>query len=115
MDMLNSTDIWTYRATIATTDDLEGFDVEAEDGSIGDVDEATTEVGSAGIVVDTGPWIFGKKVVLPAGTIEQVDLESRKVFVGLTKDQIKASPEYDADRYDDAYRSELGTYYADSM
>ena len=38
--------------------------MEATDGSIGKVDEATSEGGSSYIVVDTGPWIFGKKVQL---------------------------------------------------
>jgi hypothetical protein len=47
--------------------DLTGFDVEAADGSIGKVDEATQEVGESYLVVDTGVWIFGKKVLLPAG------------------------------------------------
>jgi hypothetical protein len=65
-------------------------------------------------VVDTGPWIFGKKVVLPAGTLQRVDLNARKVFVNRTKDQIKSSPEYDPDRVDDDYRSRLATYYADA-
>ena len=44
-----------------------GFGVEAIDGSIGKVDEATYDTDSSSIVVDTGPWIFGRKVMLPAG------------------------------------------------
>jgi hypothetical protein len=110
--MLNQTDMWTYRSNLSTTQDLEGFDVEARDGSIGEIDEATNEVGGSFVVVDTGPWIFGRKVVLPAGTIENIDLDNRKVVVGLTKDQIKNSPEYDPDRFDDDYRGRLGNYYA---
>src|SRR6187200_308615 len=105
--MLNQTDMWTYRSNLSTTQDLEGFDVEARDGSIGEIDEATNEVGGSFVVVDTGPWIFGRKVVLPAGTIENIDLDNRKVVVGLTKDQIKNSPEYDPDRFDDDYRGRL--------
>jgi stress response protein YsnF len=50
-------------------------------------------------------------VVIPAGMIERIDLEGRKVFIGLTKDQIKDSPEYDPDRFDDDYRARLGSYY----
>ena len=110
--MQNESTIWAYRPTIAVDEvDLEGFDVEARDGSIGKIDEATDEVGKGHIVVDTGPWIFGRKVVLPAGTIERIDLEDPHVFVGLTKDQIKNSPAYDPDRFDEDYRTELGTYY----
>jgi hypothetical protein len=106
-------EIWTYRPSVVAPDvDLEGFEIEARDGSIGKIDEATNETGSSSVVVDTGPWIFGKKVVLPAGVIERLDLQSRKVFVDLTKDQIKDSPEYDPDRFDEAYRTRLGSYYA---
>ena len=47
-----------------------GYDVEAIDGSIGKIDGATLETDSGHIVVDTGPWIFGKKVMLPVGVLK---------------------------------------------
>ena len=89
--------IWTHRETVVgsgiDSTDIVGFGVEALDGSIGKVDEATYDAGSAYIVVDTGPWIFGKKVVLPAGVIQHVDSEDEAVYVNRTKDQIKDAPE----------------------
>ena len=107
------TNMWTYRESVVAPDvDLDGYSVEARDGSIGKIDESTYETGSASVVVDTGPWIFGKKVVLPARVIGRIDLEDEKVYVNLTKDQIKNSPEYDPDRYDDEYRTRLGAYYS---
>ena len=111
--MQNTREMWSYRTSLTETAqaDLEGFDVRARDGSIGHIDEATNEVNRQSIVVDTGPWIFGRKVVLPAAMIETIDMDNRTVVVGLTKDQIKDSPEYDPDRYDDDYRSRLGSYY----
>ncbi|MGW7317209.1 PRC-barrel domain-containing protein [Streptomyces sp. NPDC054865] len=92
---------------------LVGFKVEASDGHIGKVDEATEDVDSSYIVVDTGPWIFGKEVLLPAGTVVRVDMKEEKVLVNLTKEQIKDSPEYDKDKHrgDAAYRDEVGRYY----
>jgi hypothetical protein len=64
--------------------------------------------------VDTGPWIFGKKVMLPAGVISRVDHDDEQVFFNRTKDQIKEGPEFDADLYrDDAYRGQLGSYYGE--
>jgi hypothetical protein len=73
---------------------------------------ATNEVGSSYIVVDTGPWIFGKKVLLPAGTIDRVDTDGGNVYVDLTKDQIKDSPEFDQSSYNEpAYRNRVGDYY----
>ena len=104
--------MWTYREEIWTTADLTGFKVEATDGEIGAVDEKTNDVGSSYIVVDTGPWIFGKKVLLPAGVIDRVDLDNRHLFVNRTKDEIQNAPEWDETRYTDpAYRNEIGTYY----
>jgi hypothetical protein len=105
-------DMWTYREEIWVTTDLTGFKVEALDGEIGSVDEKTTEVGSSFIVVDTGPWIFGKKVLLPAGVIDRVDLQDRHLFVNRTKDEIQHAPEFDETRYTDpTYRQEIGSYY----
>lgn len=92
--------------------DLAGFDIEATDGGIGKIDEASYDVGGSYVVVDTGPWIFGKKVMLPAGVIERVDLDSQTVFVDRTKDEIKNSPEFDEEMSrDKTYRSRLGSYY----
>jgi hypothetical protein len=94
---------------------LDGYDVEATDGGIGSVDEASNEVDGAHLVVDTGPWIFGRKVLLPAGTVHRVDHAERKIYVDLTKEQIKNSPEYDPDTFDKPdYRAQVGTYYEDT-
>ena len=49
------TDVWTYRTGLGDTTDLEGFDVHATDGDIGNIDEATYDVGASYVVVDTGP------------------------------------------------------------
>jgi hypothetical protein len=104
-------EIWTY--TIETpTVDLNGFKVEARDGGIGKVDEATNQAGGSFIVVDTGPWIFGKRVMIPAGFITNIDLDAQTIDLGLTKDEIKQAPEFDKDRYlDQSYRTTLGDYY----
>ncbi|WP_157249044.1 PRC-barrel domain containing protein [Nonomuraea typhae] len=106
--------MWSYGSGVYDDDTLNivGFDVEATDGSIGSVDEAQHEVGSRYIVVDTGPWIFGSKHVLPAGTVVRIDPQERKVYLARTKQEIKDAPKYDKDTYrDSSYREELGTYY----
>jgi hypothetical protein len=98
---MSTTDLWTYReGTIANTD-LIGFKVEAVDGSIGKIDEASNEIGASYLVVDTGPWIFGKKVMLPAGVIDRIDTDEETVYVNRTKDEIKDAPEFDESRYRD--------------
>jgi PRC-barrel domain protein len=109
------TDIWTYSEDYTSKPmNIQGFEVNATDGDIGKVDEATYDVGSSYIVVDTGPWIFGRKVLLPAGVIQDIDLDNKKVLVRLTKDQIKNSPELDEtmDHTSDVYREKVGSYYS---
>jgi hypothetical protein len=103
--------MWTYSVS-AKNLDLTGFNVEARDGGIGKVDEATYDAGGSFVVVDTGPWIFGHKVMLPAGVIRDVDLDTETVFVDRMKDEIKNAPEFDEKKYrDEKYRGELGEYY----
>ena len=109
-------ELWEFRSTIPTRE-LTGFGVEARDGSIGKIDESTQDVGSAAVVVDTGPWIFGRKVVIPAGAIEGVNTDQKQVHVSMTKDQIKNSPEFDQQKGwpNEQHRSELNDYYDNEM
>ena len=104
------------RTTVAATPDgggpgfsldLTGYTVRAVDGEIGKVAKA----GDTDLVVDTGPWIFGRSVLLPAGVVERVDHRSRTVVVDRTKEQIKDAPEY-VDTPD--YRDRLAHYYRDT-
>jgi hypothetical protein len=111
---MTTPNIWTSTVATAPNVDVTGFSVEASDGSIGKVDEATNEASGSFIVVDTGPWIFGKKVMLPAGVIRDIDPDTETVFVHLMKDEIKNAPEFDETSYrDQSYRDELGRYYSD--
>ena len=111
-------DAWNYRESTgvsASQEDLTGFKVHAVDGDIGKIDAASRDVGAGYVVVDTGPWIFGRKVMLPAGTVERVDWNDMTVHVDRTKSQIKDSPELDEkNRTDRSYRDRLGSYYGDT-
>ena len=110
-ELWSFTDYESWRGT-----HLAGFKVQAVDGEIGAVDEATYDIGASYIVVDTGPWIFGKKVLLPAGVVDMVDVANRKLIVNRTKDEIEKAPEFDPERYkDEAYRNNIGTYYGERM
>ena len=109
-------DPWSYREDVTpTSHDLTGYKVEATDGGIGKVDSASHELNAACLVVDTGPWIFGRKVLLPAGVVNHVDHDEQKIYVDRAKEQIKSAPEYDPDNHaDPAYRDKVGGYYGDS-
>jgi hypothetical protein len=110
--MKTGTDMWVYNPTHDAQRSWVGYDVHATDGDIGTIDEMSTEVGRGCVIVDTGFWIFGKKRLIPAGTVRSVDHENRRVDLTLTKDQVKDAPDYDAvRREDDAYWSETARYY----
>jgi hypothetical protein len=110
-------DVWKYRTTWDTGREVAGYDVEAVDGSIGEVDAATTGATQDAqrncLVVDTGFWIFGKKRLLPVGVVDRVDHDHRTVYVSMTKDEIKQAPDFDDtdQTYGDEYYDEVGGYY----
>lgn len=106
-------DIWILRNEQWREIDVTGFDVEALDGKIGTVDDATYDVSASRIVVDTGPWILGRKVILPSGVIERIDEGAQTVFVSCTKDQVKHAPHYEEANLnaEERHRKALSDYY----
>jgi len=111
-------DPWNYRAdsgyAAGSAHNWTGFHIEAIDGRIGSVDEATYDTDASFIVVDTGPWIFGKKVMVPAGLVSRVDPDERTLYLDLRKEQIKNAPSYETHNRDEPeYRETLGNYYRD--
>jgi hypothetical protein len=110
--MVSQTTIWAYRGGLLDVGDITGYSIHASDGDIGKVDKANNETGSSYVIVSTGPWIFGKTVMLPAGVVERIDHEDKTVLVRCSKDDIKNAPEYDENTYqNEAYRNDLGGYY----
>ena len=106
-------EIATWRETTWSTANLVGSEVEATDGTIGKVDEKTKDVQMHGfLVLDTGPWILGTKVMLPAGIVQSVSLDEEKIYVDRTKAEIKNAPEFDDELFrGEPYRTELASYY----
>ncbi|MFF7178070.1 PRC-barrel domain containing protein [Streptomyces sp. NPDC008121] len=108
-------DIWSYSETAIHAADmnLTGYQVEATDGGIGKVDKHSADVGSCHLVVDTGPWILGKQVVIPAGIVTAVDTATRTVHVSRTREQVKDAPEFvpDPTGKDDDHRMKFADYY----
>ena len=87
---MSTVSIWTYRDTVGTVGDFVGL------RRRGDRRRASArstrprnETSRQYLVVDTGFWIFGKKRLIPAGVVDRVDHDDRKVYVSMTKDQIK--------------------------
>ncbi len=80
---------------------INGYAIAASDGEIGTVsdflfDDSTWLV--RWLVVDTGNWLSGRKVLLPTSVLGHLDREAEKFPVRLTMQQVKDSPEIDTDR-----------------
>ena len=82
---------------------------------VGSVQDALFETNTGTIrylIVDTGFWIFGKKILLPIG-LARFDYEKDRIYVnGLTKDQVENLPEYSDDMVvDNDYEERVRTGY----
>jgi hypothetical protein len=101
-------DMWGHPEEAAPARDFTGWSIEAADGGIGKVDSADNETGARWLIVDTGPWIFGKRVMQPAGVVDRINSEDQVLHVNRTKEQIKNAPELVEGRHPEhTYRDEL--------
>ncbi|MCT4353685.1 PRC-barrel domain-containing protein [Streptomyces sp. Je 1-79] len=96
-------DMWGYSESAGHVPGtrLIGFSVEATDGAIGKVDKHTEDVGRSYLVVDTGPWIFGRRVLLPAGLVSRVDTENETIRLSCSRDDVKESPDFESGQHQD--------------
>jgi PRC-barrel domain len=80
---------------------IHGYAIEASDGRLGTVSDFLFD--DAGwlirwLVVDAGTWLSGRKVLLPPTVLGHVDEKQKDFSVRSTKQEIKDSPDIDADR-----------------
>ncbi len=86
---------------LRTTNDLFDCTIDATDGHIGRVkdcyfDDETWMIRY--LVVDTGTWLSSRKVLIPPSTTGATNWAEQLVSVGMTRQQIKDSPDIDTDR-----------------
>lgn len=84
-------------AHLRSTDSVTGHSIQATDGEIGHVEDFIIDDETWAIrylVVDTRNWWPGKKVLVSPLWIERVSWDDSKVFVNLSREAIKQSPEY---------------------
>jgi len=78
-----------------------GYDIEASDGRLGTVSDLLFDDASwiiRWLVVDTGDWLPGRKVLLPISALGLPDCALRSFPIKLTMQQVKESPETGADQ-----------------
>ena len=80
---------------------IKGYAIEAQDGRLGAVSDFLFEDAHwmiRWLVVDTGHWLPGRKVLLPPSALGHPDVHSRRFPVKLTMQRVKDSPEIDTER-----------------
>ncbi|MCC6823172.1 MAG: PRC-barrel domain-containing protein [Verrucomicrobia subdivision 3 bacterium] len=85
---------------LRSTDAVSGYEIQALDGEIGHVEDFVIDDETWAIrylVVATRNWWPGKKVLVSPQWIERVSWSESKVFVNLSREAIKQSPEYSAE------------------
>lgn len=94
---------------------VKGYMIHETDGHIGEVDDFIIDDNTWKIdflVVDTGSWLSGKKVLLLPRMISNMDWVTSMVHVNESKDQLRHSPEFDADQLmTEAYQEKLEEFY----
>ena len=76
-----------------------GYQIEGNDGAIGRVDDFIVDDETWQIrylVIDTSSWWFGKKVLVAPQWASRVSWEEGRVYVDMTRQAIKNSPEWDS-------------------
>jgi hypothetical protein len=94
---------------------IKGYAIAANDGRLGAVsnflfDDATWLV--RWLVVDTGHWLSGRKVLLPPSVLGHIDPKGHELTVRLAKQEVEDSPGIDTDRpVSRQMESDLYDYY----
>lgn len=78
--------------------EVQGYNIQATDDSIGHIDDFIVEDDDWEIrylVIDTSNWWLGKKVLVAPGWANRISWEERSVHVGMSRQAVKDSPEWD--------------------
>lgn len=99
--------------------ELVGDAIAASDGEIGRVDQVYFDDENWRVrylVVDTGGWLAGRKVLIPPVSIDPSKSSENAIAVRLTREQVEHSPDIDTDMpVSRQYEAALDRYYDYSL
>ncbi|MBS1717184.1 MAG: PRC-barrel domain-containing protein [Armatimonadetes bacterium] len=101
---------------LRSTNAVEGYAIEATDGELGNivdfiVDDETWTIRY--LVVDTGSWWPGRKVLIPTRWVDRISWGDAKAYVSINRETIKDSPKYtDQSLLSREYETELYRHYS---
>jgi hypothetical protein len=100
---------------LRSTREVIGYRIQGRDGEVGHVDDFVVDDETWSIlymVIDTGNWLPGRKVLIAPAWAEQVSWSDRKVYLGLKRETIQKGPEFDPSMpVNREYEARLYDYY----
>lgn len=103
---------------LRSTSEVIGYKIHATDGEIGDVEDFIVDDTwkIRYLIVDTGNWFPGKKVLISPEWIQDVNWPRSSVYVDVPVAAVKNSPEYDpSNPVQEAYETDLHQHYGKSV
>jgi uncharacterized protein YrrD len=96
--------------------DLREYGIDASDGQVGSVEDIyfdDTRWDVRYLVVNTGSWLMGRRVLIPPAVLMGIDDTRRTLRLNVTQGQVRNSPPIDADRpvsrqYEEQYYQYFG-------
>ena len=100
---------------LRSTANVRGYHIKAMDGEIGNVEDFIVDDNTWKIdfmLVDTGNWFPGKKVLISPKWVKEVAWQKDEVIVNASEEQVKNSPEYQpSEHLSGTYEANLQNYY----
>ena len=94
--------------------EVRGYDVQGSDKAIGHIEDFIVDDENWALrylVVDTRNWWFGKKVLVAPQWASTVSWNERKVYVDVSRDFVKNSPEWNTTAINRDYEARLHDYH----
>jgi hypothetical protein len=104
-----------YDPNLRSFNEIAGYRIQADDESIGQAKDLITDTENWVIrylVVETGNWLSGRKVLISLPWIDYVDESEMMIRVNLSAESIRNSPEFDpSEPVNREYEVRLYDYY----
>lgn len=102
---------------LRSVEEVTGYYVEATDGEVGHIEEFLIEDETWLLryaVIDTKNWLPARRVVVSPAWLTDTDWNEQKLKVGLSRQQVEESPEYEPAAVGREYEDHLVRHYGNA-
>lgn len=102
-------------ANLRSLAEIRGYHIHAIDGDIGHLSDVLIEDSDwtlRYLIANTSNWWQGKEVLLSPRSTQSIRWTEQLIYLGVTRDRIRTSPEYNASRpVDSAFEADMVSHY----